>query len=504
MRLLTREQARRVDQLAQTEYGLSDSELMESAGEAVVRATESRWPRPRNVLVLVGMGNNGGDGWVVARLLREKGVPSVTAIRRNSDRSFSEVWEEKRRRALKAGVVEEVLSAENPRLPLRKFDLAVDGLFGTGLDRPLDPADRRLIELVNQLDAQRVALDLPSGLDADTGEIYGECVEAHLTVSFGWGKPGLYLNYGPRYSGEILCDPIKFPTELLEKEANSCFAVGLRTASRWIPARPNVSNKGSYGHVVLFAGSEKFRGAGILAAQAALRVGAGYVHLIGDGEVYPDLLKIPEVIYHHSYDIPWESWGPETSFVVGPGWAVGGRILTTLETLMERGFQKVVLDAEALNEIARRAGRRWPSSWLMTPHPAELARLMEKKTEDIVSDRLRAVQSAAEKWGCRILLKGFRTVIGDSDRRVIVLAGNSALAKAGSGDVLSGFIGGLLAQSLDTFRGGILASSLHGVIANRWVARGLDPASLTPGDLLKQIPRVLRQARELKLKKTAS
>lgn len=503
MRLITREQAQKVDARAQSEYGLSSADLMENAGEAVVTEICKTWKAAKAAILVAGRGNNGADAWVVARQLKEIGFSEVTLIHLPQTQSHV-LWDEKRKRALAGGVREVVVGQVEDIPPSLHGDVLVDGLYGTGLTRKSEGEEIRLIQWLNAQPTPRVSIDLPSGLDCNTGEIWGDCVTADLTVTFGLCKPGLLLNYGPRFSGRVVCRQIGFPEELLRDQANDAFAVGLATASRWLPARPNVSNKGTFGRVVLFAGSEKFRGAGLLAAQAAMRSGAGYVHMVADDAVFPEMLQLPELIYHTEKNIPWSQFDASTVFVLGPGWSVGERIREVITELEKRKFPKVLLDAEAINELSYEKAWHLPKTWLMTPHPGELGRLLKKNTEVIVSDRMRAVAEASDQWQCRFLLKGFRTIVGDRHRRVVVIAGNSALAKAGSGDVLAGVIAAFSAQGLDLFRAGILGASIHGSIANRWVASGRDPASLMPQDLLHALPRTLRRARELKLASSLS
>lgn len=497
MRLLTREQAQQVDQQAQRQYDMSSGHLMESAGQAVL--AEIKTKDCHSAVAVVGRGHNGADAWVVARMLKESGIADVKVLTMVASSKASEIWNKKRKSAIDAGVEEIAIHSTEQIPPDFKAPLLIDGLYGTGLDRKLDGQDLKLIEWMNSLKAKRISIDVASGLDCNTGEIWGDCVKADLTITFGLAKPGLYLNYGPRYSGKIKIHSIGFPQPLLKKYGDTTFAVGLKTASQWIPSRPNVSNKATFGRVVLFAGSTKYRGAGLLAATAALRAGAGYVHLISDDNAYPEVLQLPEVIYQQEKNLPWKDFGDETCYVVGPGYPFGSRLLRTIEKLKQIGAKKVILDAEALNELARVKAPSLPSTWLMTPHPGELARLEEESIEAIVKDRLRAVIAASQRWGCQVLLKGFRTVVGNSKKQVIVLAGNSSLAKAGSGDVLAGIIGALAAQGLDTLRAGILGASLHGTIANQWIRSGKDPASLIPQDLLHELPILLRQAREHKL-----
>lgn len=512
MRLLTREQAKKVDELAQSEFGITQDQLMENAGRAVVQSIghlcySNKVSAPR-VLCVAGKGSNGADAWVVARQLMESDldIEKVWVLTRYSIKECSQIWQRKREAALRANVQEvhwqdkEAIKA----LSSKEVDLLVDGIFGVGLDRPLDEADSGLIAWLNEFDIPVVAIDVPSGLNADTGEVFTVAIHATTTVTFGLGKPGLFLNRGPHASGKVVMDPIGLPSELLKRIGVTCFAISHTTAARWLPPRPQISHKGKFGKLVIFAGSQLFRGAAILCAKAALRSGVGYVYLISEGGAFPEQLQLPEVIYGDLERISWDQFGPDTTFVVGPGFVVGPQLVRVIEKLIERKYPRVILDAEALNELSRNvqfaSQRPLPTDWLILPHSGEMSRLLRYSAEELTKDRLAAVRMASSKLGCWVLLKGFRTIVGNQDLQVIVLDGNVALAKAGSGDVLAGIIGSFRAQGLDPMRSALLGSSLHGAIADAWIRSGRDSASFIPQDIISALPKWLRLTRERKRK----
>ena len=265
--------------------------------------------------------------------------------------------------------------------------------------------------------------------------------------------------------------------------------------SRWIPARPKHAHKGDFGRVVIIAGSPSYRGAGILAACGALRTGCGYVHVAAAAGVYPPILQLPEAIYLplNKLDLPRLK---DAVFVIGPGLALGeARVRSLLMKLKRSGVENVLVDAEALNVLAKKP-MKLPATWLLTPHEGEMGRLLGIPRAKVHAHREQALKTAVKKFGARILLKGPGTLIAGSDGEIVrISTGNNALAKGGTGDVLAGFIAGVASQKQDLFKAAVVAAHLHGAIADRWVREKRDGASLTPSDLLERAPQELRRLR---------
>jgi hydroxyethylthiazole kinase-like uncharacterized protein yjeF len=337
---------------------------------------------------------------------------------------------------------------------------------------------------VNSSSGMKFSLDTPSGLDVDTGNILGAGFKSHFTLTVGNPKPGFYLNHGPELCGKILRIDAGFPPEICKRIARSVFLLPRKLVSKWIPERASTDNKTRGGKTLIWAGSSEMPGAAILAAEAASRVGSGYVYT-SEREV----LKFrPEVI-------PWNgSLEKITAVLIGPGLGT--------QTLSREKYQKlvasacpVVVDADALTAAANLKLVPFPSNWIATPHAGELSRFLNLSAKEIELDRLSAARLGQNLLGCAVLLKGFHTVVAFPKISVIVPTGNVALAKGGSGDVLGGMIAGFLSQGLSTGRATLLASYLHGKIADDWIREGHDILSFTPTDLLNALPKALQQLR---------
>ncbi|MGZ3743291.1 MAG: NAD(P)H-hydrate dehydratase, partial [Pseudobdellovibrionaceae bacterium] len=443
MRLATREDIYKIDQLAVEEYGLSSSQLIERAGSALADSFvkvffQQAWPRDSKIGVWCGPGNNGADGRVMAHLLREKDF-SVEVLQGTA-------W--------------------NPQ----DFEIIIDALFGVGLNRPIEGELSTQILRLNKSQRKVIAVDIPSGLDANTGMILGAAVTAQWTFTIAPAKPGLFLQEGPAHCGRIQSLNIGFPTELVKKTADRVFLVGRASARKLLPSRTSTSNKTHFGHLLIVAGSAGMEGAALLAAEAAARMGCGYVSLCSPSpEIFkksrPDFLRLSLDGFFKS-DLK-----KYTAVVVGPGLGVNLQTSQILEYLLKH-HRKVLVDADALTVLAQNPSWELPENWLLTPHAGELSRILGVPAKALEEDRLQSVQRAQKNKACLVLLKGFRTVLGAAKKIYIIGSGNVALAKAGSGDVLSGFIGSLMAQNLPTDKAAALGAYLHGWIADDWLRRG--------------------------------
>lgn len=525
MRLATVDEARAIDARSQSEGALSGELLMEAAGALAAREirefiskaglTEVLKDRPmpkdvgRFIAVVCGPGGNGGDGLVVARHLSSVGLhvrvyltgekSTHVGFRENLDRLPADVarMSPTEMDELRAGVFID-------RTHVRPA-LIVDALLGLGTSRDVKGIYSDLIETMNASEAPTISLDLPSGLDADSGGLRGVAVVAEMTLTFGLAKRGFFVNEGPRHVGRLRVLPVGFPIDLVREIACTQTAFGSSSARYWLPKRRSSSNKSSHGRVVVFAGQPRMIGAGLLAGIAAMRAGTGYVTLVThlatkDAKARAEIASVaPEFLTLASEDPEiWDKIGTANA-VVGPGFGIGSHTLKILEHLNERRSDGVVVDADALTTLAqeKKAGRKLPlrKSWILTPHAGELARLMGGEAKDLEADRFGAAEGAARELGAIVLFKGFRTVVSDGRRTAVILSGNSALAKAGSGDTLAGLIGGCLAQKVPPFEAACLGAYIHGRLADDWLASGRDRLALQPTDLANSLPGLLRQIR---------
>lgn len=515
---------REMDQEAGRRYGIPGIVLMENAGLSVMRHILERFwehhPSGRRVLILAGPGNNGGDGLVVGRHLYNRGAEVEILLTAAPD-SYSGDAAVNLKIISAMGVPCRVFDAnDHDRLAgaLSRADLVVDALFGTGFrGLPQEPL-ASLIGMVNASGKPVLAVDLPSGMEADTGIVAGACIVATHTVTLGLPKLGLYLDPGVGYAGEVVVGDISFPPELTGGSgrppgAETYYLIDEALVVGLIPRRRRTDHKGSYGHVAAIGGTRGYTGAIALAGSAALRSGAGLATVIVPASLYQVLaVKLTEVMTrpapestagggfsHTAYSALSEYLGRVTVLAVGPGLGQEPETEIFLRELLRGNSLPVVIDADALNFLARDRGllndpgmaaRR--KRWVLTPHPGEMARLLGTSIEDVQADRVGVARKAAQTWGVTLVLKGSHTVIADPDGQVMInTTGNPGLATGGTGDVLTGLIAGLLAQGLTPVQAAAAGVYAHGWAADRiGVARGMP--GLIAGDLLDELPLVLK------------
>ncbi len=518
MKLVTAEQMRGLERAA-IAAGSSEAQLMEEAGLSV--AQES-WMllgtlEGRRIVVLVGPGNNGGDGLVAARHLVQWGAEVIAYIprpRRDTERDDE---------AASVGV-SLVQGEDDPGAvmledTLRSADLVIDALLGIGQKRPLDPGEPLAAALV-ALAARRagysppklVAVDLPTGVNADTGDVDQLTVEPDLTVTFGLPKVGMYQAPASGMVGKVQVIDIGIPKEAQE-------AVGLELmTSRWLrsalPKRPEDANKGTFGKVLVVGGSRRYVGAPRLAATAAYRAGAGLVTVAcpeplvaGLAAALAEATWLPQEVGQDG-GLTGEAaialrneWRDYRAAVIGPGAGESEEVRAFLWAALpdlaeiECGF---VLDADGLNALAKMPdGReRLAGNAVLTPHPGEMARLLNTTVADVQSRRMAAAIEAANAYGCTVVLKGAHTVIAAADGRVRLSPfANPLLAAAGTGDVLAGIIGGYLAQGLEPFEAASAGVYAHGA-AGEALRAEYGSSGLLASELADRLPRAIKALTE--------
>ncbi len=471
-----------LDRTAMEHDKLSSSELMLRAGEATWRAIVERWPDVARISVLAGAGNNGGDAFVVALAARRDGVDvqlltcGDLAKQSNESRHYADAW-----RA--AGGAVEAWSGQ-----AIDGEVIVDGLLGIGLKRDLDADWQALIAAINAAAAPKVAIDIPSGLNALTGLAQPVAVEASLTVTFIGAKTGQFLADGPDYCGELRYESLGTSART---RAGVAPALEVIERAELPPPRKRNTHKNHYGHVLIVGGDEGMSGAVALAARAALRSGAGLVTALVHPDCRASLAPFPEVMTH-AWDSLEAKLAQASIVLVGPGLGDSEAARQCLDSLVACELPMVV-DAGALrtNFLRRRKSR----SVVVTPHPGEAARLLAADGAGIQANRLAAAERLRDEFAAVAVLKGSGTLIAaHGEPTAINVRGNPGLATAGTGDVLAGVIAALLGQGLApgaAARGGVL---LHALCAERFT-RGRDPAGLVAGDLIDRLPLVMRQLR---------
>jgi NAD(P)H-hydrate epimerase len=505
--VVSRDRIRALDRHAVDVCKVPSLVLMENAGrgaaELVTRRISDLGVSGAPVAIVCGAGNNGGDGFVVARRLRAGGHDARVFLvakpeqLKGDARANYDAWI-----GVGGGVVG-VGDGEAPRLSdgISPCPIVVDGLFGTGLDRNVSGLFADVIGRFNVLRAHRVALDIPSGLDANTGRPLGVAVRAHDTVTFAAMKLGLVTSSGAEHAGKITVADIGVPPTLLDAMgAPPAFFVEESDARGWLSPRPLALHKGGAGHVVLVAGSPGKTGAALLAARGALRAGAGLVTVCTSPEAADALdlrvleemtLRIDPARIEASLD---EALERATAVVVGPGLGLGPDARRIVDHVVFGFGGPKVVDADALTHLSGRLGElvKARGALVLTPHPGEMARLLGVKTVDVEGDRFEAVSRAVGASGAVVLLKGARTLIGAPGQATLVnSSGCPALATAGSGDVLSGITAAFLATIDDARRAATLAAFVHGRSGERWSAQTGADRGLLAHEIADGVPGVL-------------
>ncbi len=467
---------RAADRHTMQELGLPGLMLMERAAAAVTATVEERVEKEELVAVLCGRGNNGGDGLAMARQRHASGgLVEVVLVADPGELSEDAAvqWELVGR----FGVPRRVLTEESlPALEelLQKAAVVVDALYGTGLDRALAGLPAQVVELVNTVGGDVVAVDIPSGLSGNSGVLLGPAVEADVTVTFGALKWVHVLAPASLCCGEVVVADIGIPQTAVEKVASG-FVLEAQDVAHWLPHRPPDAHKGHFGHLLVVAGRRGRAGAAALAARAGVRAGAGLVTVATALDaVSPIQARVPEAMVDPlptgddgsaRGDGIEESLAKVTAVAVGPGLGLGEGPRRLLYRILEAWSGPLVLDADALTLLAgqleRLKGRSAPT--VLTPHPGELARLLGISSAKVQEDRPAWARRAAELSGCTVVLKGFHTLVAEAEGPLwINPTGSPGLASGGAGDVLTGCIAAFLAQGLPARQAAATGVYLHG------------------------------------------
>jgi len=477
-RLYGRSGARQLDRVATSGHGLGSGELMDRAGAAAFRAFRRRWPEVKSIMVVCGSGNNGGDGYVIGRLAHSSGLMTnvVVVAAPSTDEALHA-----RAEAERAGVPMEQFSGGE----LPDADLVIDCILGTGMSRPPAGGIARTIEALNRLDRPVMAVDIPSGLDADSGSAPGKVVYAELTVTFIGLKLGLYMGRGPDVSGEIVYEGISVPQDVHEAVPALARLITGKSVVASLPPRRKTMHKGESGQLLIVGGDAGMSGAVRLAGEAALRSGAGLV-TVATRSAHAAVINStrPELMCHgveDGFGIEQVLQGKDC-VVIGPGLGTGewGRML--LKSVIDSGLP-LVIDADGLNMIA--GSQLCVPQSILTPHPGEAARLLGCDTDEIQTQRHLSARRIQDRYGGVCVLKGPGTLIClNGDELWLCDRGNPGMATAGMGDVLSGVIGGLLAQGLSVESAAKSGAWLHSAAADLAVLaggeRGLLASDLAP------------------------
>ena len=511
MKVVTAQEMREIDRQTIEEIGIPGTVLMEHAGTAVVRAIHGHFPECQRIAVIVGKGNNGGDGLVVARQLALAGQP-VQIFLVSAPESFA------------GDALTNLQIAQNLDLPIRTIlfeeelaatksqiassDLIVDSIFGTGLRGGVRGFIGEVIKCINETGKPVVAIDLPSGLSADTGIAEGACVQATYTVTMGLPKRGNLIHLGATYTGKLEVADIGFPASVIDAQSIPINWTQPSDAVQLLPLRPTHSHKGTYGRVFVVAGSTGMTGAAALTSAGALRVGAGLVTL-GTPKSLNSILevKLTEVM---TLPLPETAEGslaleakryiieavePSRSVLaIGPGLSQHPETVALVHSLIRESDGPTVIDADGINALSKSTEilSSLSPQTVLTPHPGEMARLIGEPVEVLERDRIGIAQRFAETHNVTLVLKGAPTVVARGNGDVwINSTGNAGMATGGMGDILTGLIAGLIAQKVSPFDAAVLGVYLHG-LAGDIVAELVGMHGLMAGDVLNNVPKAIK------------
>lgn len=512
MKVLTAAQMREVDQQTIEGIGLPGIVLMENAGRGVAETILQKFPAKQfaSALVLAGKGNNGGDGYVAARHLLDRGwrVQTLVLAERSAIAGDAAIA----LRALENCGGEVCFVADARQLAARLAAIEppavlVDALFGTGLTRPADGHSLAAIEWLNRHESPVVAIDIPSGVDASTGRVLGVAVAAELTVTFAFPKVGQLTYPGAGLTGELVVVEIGVPAKVKSLAPSDCLLVDSSEAKKLLPVRNRDGHKGTFGHLLILAGSLGKCGAAAMSAEAGLRCGTGLVTLGCPQSIHPSLeARLTEVMTVPLADlggeISMQALGQASSLtagrqalVLGPGLGAGKEAGALMRHMIQGSDLPLVVDADALTALCgdlETLERRINREIVLTPHPGEMARLTGLTAAEVQADRYTVARNFAVSHNIVLVLKGARTLTACPDGRVYInVSGHAGMASGGMGDVLAGLIGGFMAQGLAAGESAVLGVYLHGLAADR-LHETFGDAGLLASDVIRELPAARR------------
>lgn len=512
MKIVSSQQMRKIDQRAMEEYGISGLVLMENAGLKVFNNIKNIYPNliEKEIAIIAGSGNNGGDGFVVARHLYNYGVKVKVLLLC----SFNKVKGDAK---INLNIIDkmgiELLEIVPSRIQeieeiIGVSDIVIDAILGTGLKGMVAGLKAKIIDMVNRSGKEIVSIDIPSGLNADTGRIEGICIKANYTITLALSKIGLSIYPGVSYVGKLIIEDISIPQSLLKDKELKFNLITREIVRLLLPARLPDNHKGSFGKVLLLAGSVGMTGAAYLMSQAAIKSGTGIVVL----GIPKSLNAIMEVKLTEVMTLPLEETKEKTLdekaedkilkllkdfsvMGIGPGISRQLKTQRLINRLVKNSSVPLILDADALYSLGENPEilKKAKIPIIITPHPGEMARLINKEVGFVLDNSIQVVKEVARKFGVIVVLKGARTIIADNNGNTFLNIGdNSGMATGGSGDILTGIISSLIAQGLNDISAAVAGVYIHSFAGD--LARNIKgERGMTAGDILMQIPQAFLQ-----------
>ncbi len=509
MRLARSSQIREIDEYCKEKLGIPTEDLMNKSGEAVANVIKEHSSHGSRIAFLAGKGNNGGDAYAAATKLIADYDVVVYDIFSAGQRSpegkhflalFKDMGGAVINYDFSAGMIGEI----------KRADVIVDAVFGTGLEGEIPEELRTLsVGIREAVGALKIAIDVPLGINADNGSVSDFAVSVDYTVELSFIKPGIISYPARSFAGEVIYDTLGLPIdELFKVFPFNKYMLTYESVLKNLPKREENSNKSNFGKLLVITGSSRYRGAAHLGVEAALRGGVGYVTYAGEDSLVGELsAKYPEVIYRKTNkisDISNEEISElnelskaSSATLIGSGSDNTEGLLRLVMSMLSREGDPLILDADAINCLAsigdagREALRSAKRIVILTPHPLEFAKIANTDVATVQLHRMELAESFAKEYGVVLVLKGARTIITDGEKLAVNTSGSSALAKAGSGDVLAGLLASLAAQkSFTPFKAACIAVSLHGIAADK-LAREYSSYGVIPSDLPKEIARTI-------------
>lgn len=513
MRVCLSQQMRIADEISIKDYSIPGIVLMENAALGIANEIKKeinngRLPIEGNAVIMCGTGNNGGDGFAVARHLRSIGWYTEVIICGDYNK-------------IAGDALTNLRIIEKMEIPIKTFDegykgllnnnikrdLIIDAILGTGFKGELKTGIKLIIDRVNNDNAYVISIDIPTGLNSDTGFVNDSCIKANKTVTLGLPKIGLVINDGPIYCGELVIENLTIPNEVYDRIGINRYLTDEKLLRKYIIPRVNDSHKGAYGKVFVVAGSKGMAGAGLLASEAALRSGTGIVELAVPESLLNTISgKVPELItrglledenvcvsFESSDNIIKDS-AKASSMLIGPGLGVSDGVVHTLINIIKKFRNPIVIDADGLNALSKKPSilLEKEGEIVLTPHPGEMARLMGISIIDVQKDRIGNAEKLAKVFKVTVVLKGYRTIIATPwGETWINPTGNPGMATAGSGDVLSGIITSLIAQGFKTHHAAICGAYVHGYSGDRAMEK-VGQWGMTATDIIRFIPHTIK------------
>ncbi|MDP2645273.1 MAG: NAD(P)H-hydrate dehydratase [Desulfobacterales bacterium] len=513
MYLVTAQEMQLMDQSTIEDFGIPGRVLMENAGREATRIFLETFCEAshKRIGVIAGPGNNGGDGFVMARCLGQKGLGVTVYLLAERHRvrgdaaanlklltplniPVNEIYDEKSFLTHQAG--------------MRHEHIWIDAIFGTGLAAEVQGFFKEIIAFINQLNRPVFSVDIPSGLHSDTGQPCGECIRAHATAAFAFAKLGHLLYPGADYTGKLEIADIGIPPHVADRIGPKQFLLTPPQIRNYFKPRPFTAHKGDTGHLLVVAGSPGKTGAAAMTALSAMRIGAGLVTLAIPAGLHPALeTMVMETMTHPLPETPAGSLDPSAFGVImgllsgkkclaiGPGIGISRGTATLVRRIIRETAVPLVIDADGLNCIAKSTQvlKKAGAAVILTPHPGEMSRLVDRPVKEIQADRVKHAREFSVKFNVHTVLKGARTLIAHPDGRVYVNpTGNSGMASGGMGDVLTGIISGLLTQGYAAEAAAHMGVFIHGACADALADR-MGPFGFLATDVIHEIPAQIKK-----------